>query len=30
VNNGETATLVTGKFKTDAGLAKWAAKVMGA
>lgn len=26
VNNGETATLVAGKFKSDAGLERWAAK----
>ncbi len=28
VNDGETATLTCGKFKTEAGMRKWAAKVM--
>lgn len=28
VNNGETATLTSGKFKTEKGLAKWAARVL--
>jgi hypothetical protein len=28
VNNGETATLTSGKFKTDKGLNKWAEKVL--
>lgn len=28
VNNGETATLTSNKFKTESGLKKWAAKVL--
>jgi hypothetical protein len=28
VNKGETATSTAGKFKTEAGLREWAAKVM--
>lgn len=27
VNKGETATLTNGKFKTEAGLRKWASRV---
>lgn len=27
VNNGETATLTNGKFKTESGLRKWASKI---
>lgn len=30
VNKGETATLTSNKFKTEAGLRKWAAKVLAA